>query len=66
MALREAPAATLGVELRLAYVVGAAGLSGWVAERVAAPTIQGTSVGSCSNSIALLSTRSCAHGPRRG
>jgi uncharacterized membrane protein len=39
--LREAPGGRTRVELRLAYVVEGAGLSGWVAERVAAPTVSG-------------------------
>jgi uncharacterized membrane protein len=37
--LRAAPGGRTRVELRLAYVVAGAGLSGWVAERVAAPTV---------------------------
>ena len=37
--LREAPGGRTRVELRLAYVVAGAGLSGWVAERIAAPTV---------------------------
>jgi uncharacterized membrane protein len=39
--LREAPGGRTRVEFRLAYVVEGSGLSGWVAERVAAPTISG-------------------------
>ena len=39
--LREAPGGRTRVEFRLAYVVEGAGLSGWVAERVAAPTVNG-------------------------
>lgn len=39
--LRGAPGGRTRVEFRLAYVVEGAGLSGWVAERVAAPTIRG-------------------------
>jgi uncharacterized membrane protein len=39
--LREAPGGRTRVEFRLAYVVEGAGLSGWVAERVAAPTVKG-------------------------
>jgi uncharacterized membrane protein len=39
--LREAPGGRTRVEFRLAYVVEGAALSGWVAERVAAPTISG-------------------------
>jgi uncharacterized membrane protein len=39
--LREAPGGRTRVELRLSYVVAGAGLSGWVAERVAAPTVSG-------------------------
>jgi uncharacterized membrane protein len=39
--LRQAPGGRTHVEFRLAYVVEGSGLSGWVAERVAAPTISG-------------------------
>jgi uncharacterized membrane protein len=39
--LREAPRGRTRVELRLAYVVAGSGLSGWLAERVAAPTVSG-------------------------
>jgi uncharacterized membrane protein len=39
--LREAPGGRTQVEFRLAYVVAGAGLSGWVAERIAAPTLKG-------------------------
>src|SRR5579884_3473999 len=39
--LREAPGGRTRVEFRLAYVVKGAGLSGWVAERIAAPTVSG-------------------------
>ena len=39
--LREAPGGRTRVEFRLAYVVEGAGLSGWVAERIAAPTVSG-------------------------
>jgi uncharacterized membrane protein len=39
--LREAPGGRTRVEFRLAYVVEGAGLSGWAAERVAAPMISG-------------------------
>lgn len=39
--LREAPGNRTRVEFRLAYVVEGSGLSGWVAERVAAPTVKG-------------------------
>jgi uncharacterized membrane protein len=39
--LREAPGGRTHVELRLSYVVAGAGLSGWLAERVAAPTVLG-------------------------
>jgi uncharacterized membrane protein len=39
--LRAAPGGRTRVELRLAYVVEGAGLSGWIAERVAAPTVSG-------------------------
>jgi uncharacterized membrane protein len=37
--LREAPGGRTRVELRLAYGVAGAGLFGWLAERVAAPTV---------------------------
>ena len=37
--LREAPGGRTHVELRLSYVVAGAGLSGWLAERIAAPTV---------------------------
>jgi uncharacterized membrane protein len=37
--LREAPGGRTRVELRLAYGVAGAGLSGWIAERVAAPSV---------------------------
>ncbi len=39
--LREAPGGRTRIELRLSYVVEGAGLSGWIAERVAAPTVSG-------------------------
>jgi uncharacterized membrane protein len=39
--LREVPGGRTRVELRLAYVVAGAGLSGWLAERIAAPTVSG-------------------------
>jgi uncharacterized membrane protein len=39
--LREMPGRRTRIEFRLAYVVEGAGLSGWVAERVAAPTVSG-------------------------
>jgi uncharacterized membrane protein len=39
--LREAPGGRTRVEFRLAYVVAGAGLSGWLAERIAAPTVSG-------------------------
>lgn len=39
--LRERPEDCTRVELRLAYGVAGAGLIGWVAERVAAPTVSG-------------------------
>jgi len=39
--LREAPGGRTRVELRLAYGVAGSGLFGWVAERVAAPTVSG-------------------------
>ena len=39
--LREMPGRRTRIEFRLAYVVEGAGLSGWVAERVAAPAVSG-------------------------
>jgi uncharacterized membrane protein len=39
--LREAPGGRTRVELRLAYGVAGSGLSGWVAERIAAPAVRG-------------------------
>ena len=39
--LRERPDNRTKVELRLAYGVAGAGLTGWVAERIAAPTVSG-------------------------
>jgi uncharacterized membrane protein len=39
--LRNASAGRTSVELRLAYGVAGAGLSGWIAERIAAPTVRG-------------------------
>ena len=39
--LRVLPGGLTAIELRLAYGVAGSGLSGWVAERVAAPTIRG-------------------------
>lgn len=39
--LREEPNGRTRVELRMAYGVAGSGLSGWVAERVAAPTLRG-------------------------
>jgi uncharacterized membrane protein len=39
--LREAPGGRTRVELRLSYVVAGSGLSGWMAERIAAPTVSG-------------------------
>jgi uncharacterized membrane protein len=39
--LREAPGGRTKVELRLAYGVAGSGIPGWVAERVAAPTVSG-------------------------
>jgi uncharacterized membrane protein len=39
--LREAPGGYTRVELRLAYGVAGAGLSGWIAEQIAAPTVRG-------------------------
>ena len=44
--LRAAPGGRTRVELRLAYVVAGAGLSGWVAERIAAPTVSANVRGS--------------------
>jgi uncharacterized membrane protein len=39
--LREAAGGRTRVEFRLAYVVAGSGLSGWLAERIAAPTVSG-------------------------
>lgn len=39
--LRDAPGGRTRVELRLAYGVAGSGLSGWLAERIAAPTVTG-------------------------
>src|SRR5947199_5216680 len=39
--LRQAPGGRTRVELRLAYGVAGGGLFGWLAERVAAPTVSG-------------------------
>ena len=39
--LRELPGGRTRVELRMAYGVAGSGLSGWVAERFAAPTLRG-------------------------
>lgn len=39
--LREAPGGRTRVEFRLSYVVAGSGLSGWVAERIAAPSVAG-------------------------
>jgi uncharacterized membrane protein len=39
--LREAAGGRTRVELRLAYGVAGSGISGWIAERVAAPTVAG-------------------------
>lgn len=39
--LREAPGRRTRVELRLAYGVAGSGIPGWVAERIAAPTVSG-------------------------
>jgi uncharacterized membrane protein len=39
--LREAPGGRTRIEFRLAYVVAGAGLTGWLAERVAAPSVAG-------------------------
>jgi uncharacterized membrane protein len=39
--LREAPAGSTRVELRFAYGVPGSGLSGWLAERLAAPSVAG-------------------------
>lgn len=38
--LRELPAGRTRVELRMAYGVAGSGLSGWLAERIAAPTLR--------------------------
>ena len=39
--LRPAPGGRTKVEIRLAYGVAGAGLSGWIAERIAAPAVSG-------------------------
>jgi uncharacterized membrane protein len=39
--LRDAPGGRTTVELRLAYGVAGSGLSGWLAEHIAAPTVRG-------------------------
>jgi uncharacterized membrane protein len=39
--LRELSAERTRVELRMAYGVAGSGLSGWLAERLAAPTVSG-------------------------
>jgi uncharacterized membrane protein len=39
--LRESPGGRTRVEFRLAYGVAGSGLSGWIAERVAGPTVAG-------------------------
>jgi len=39
--LRGAPGGQTSVEMRLAYGVAGSGLSGWIAERIAAPTVGG-------------------------
>ena len=39
--LRELPGGRTKVELRMAYGVAGSGRSGWIAERVAAPTVRG-------------------------
>jgi uncharacterized membrane protein len=39
--LREAPGGRTRVELRMAYGVAGSGIPGWIAERVAAPTVSG-------------------------
>jgi uncharacterized membrane protein len=39
--LRELPGGRTGVELRMAYGVAGSGFSGWLAERLAAPTVSG-------------------------
>ncbi len=39
--LREQPGGRTRVEMRLAYGVAGAGLSGWLAERIASPTVSG-------------------------
>jgi uncharacterized membrane protein len=45
--LRPAPAGRTRVELRLAYGVAGAGLSGWLAERIAAPAVRSHLQASC-------------------
>ena len=39
--LREAPGGRTKVELRLAYGIAGAGISGWIAEHIAAPSVSG-------------------------
>ncbi len=39
--LRRSPSGNTRVEFRLAYGVAGAGMSGWLAERIAAPTVRG-------------------------
>jgi tRNA U38,U39,U40 pseudouridine synthase TruA len=39
--MRDAGGGRTRVELRLAYGVAGSGLSGWLAERIAAPTVRG-------------------------
>jgi uncharacterized membrane protein len=39
--LRRSPSGNTRVEFRLAYGVAGAGISGWMAERIAAPTVRG-------------------------
>jgi uncharacterized membrane protein len=39
--LREAPGGRTRVELRLAYGVAGSGIAGWIAEHIAAPTVNG-------------------------
>ena len=39
--LRRSPSGNTRVEFRLAYGVAGAGVSGWLAERIAAPTVRG-------------------------
>ena len=58
--LREARDGRTRVELRFAYGVAGAGLIGYIAELVAAPSVGGTCASRCASSSARSSTSSCA------